>query len=89
MSDGSNGGGRSPGHTWDRHRWTMSTIRGGNPQAGWKEVTISLTDIEFRKNPNPLLGHGRFGDVSYYYQSFDLLKKKHLFFTGFTWVSFW
>ncbi|VDO88541.1 unnamed protein product [Heligmosomoides polygyrus] len=65
LSDGSTGG-RSPGgsqsgHTWDRNRWNMSTIRGPNAQ------------IDFEKNA--LIGHGRFGDVLRGYHFGDVAVK--------------
>ncbi|PAV63427.1 hypothetical protein WR25_08392 [Diploscapter pachys] len=71
LSDGS-GGGRSPGgHTWDRHRWNMSTIRGPNAQASWNEVTIPFSEIKF----SGLVGNGRFGHVMAGYHFGDVAVK--------------
>uniref|UniRef100_A0A0K0DCE1 Protein kinase C n=1 Tax=Angiostrongylus cantonensis TaxID=6313 RepID=A0A0K0DCE1_ANGCA len=77
LSDASTGG-RSPsgsqgGHTWDRNKWNMSTIRGPNAQASWNEVTIPFQKIDFEKNC--LIGHGRFGDVLRGYHFGDVAVK--------------
>lgn len=47
------------GHTWDRHTWNMSTIRGPNAQSSWNEITIPYRNIEL----TGLIGTGRFGEV--------------------------
>ncbi|EYC22549.1 hypothetical protein Y032_0017g3416 [Ancylostoma ceylanicum] len=75
-SDGSIGG-RSPvgsqgGHTWDRNRWNMSTIRGPNAQASWNEVSIPFQKIEFDKNA---VVRGRFGYVQRGYHFGDVAIK--------------
>ncbi|WKY02136.1 hypothetical protein Q1695_015839 [Nippostrongylus brasiliensis] len=76
LSDGSTGG-KSPigggGHTWDRNRWNMSTIRGPNAQASWNEVNIPFQKIDFEKNA--LIGRGRFGDVFHGYHFGDVAVK--------------
>ncbi|VDM60774.1 unnamed protein product [Angiostrongylus costaricensis] len=77
LSDASTGG-RSPngsqgGHTWDRNKWNMSTIRGPNAQASWNEVTIPFQKIDFEKNC--LIGRGRFGDVLRGYHFGDVAVK--------------
>nr|CDJ87871.1 Protein kinase C and Tyrosine protein kinase domain containing protein [Haemonchus contortus] len=77
LSDGSTGarspGGSQGGHTWDRNRWNMSTIRGPNAQASWNEVNIPFQKIDFEKNS--LIGHGRFGNVLRGYHFGDVAVK--------------
>ncbi|GMT18677.1 hypothetical protein PFISCL1PPCAC_9974 [Pristionchus fissidentatus] len=78
-SQGSNGDGSvsaelSPGgHTWDRNKWNMSTIRGASGQSSWSEVTIPLSKIEFKRNK--LIGKGRFGSVVRGYHFGDVAVK--------------